>query len=75
MATAKKIAKETVVAPFPERVKILEEGLLKLIQETQVGLRPELAADRTKIAAVLNYIDLVEISKLNEDKAKQVETK
>lgn len=71
MAKAKN--KEAAVSvDFPQRVKDFEAGLLKLIQTHQVGLRPELAADRTKIVAILNYIDLAELKKLDaEAKAKQ----
>lgn len=71
MSIAKsKKTKETVV-PFPDRVKTFETELIELIKKHQVGIRPELASDRTKIMAVLNYIDLVEITKANAEAAEK----
>lgn len=63
MGKAQKKETKVVGNDFQARVKLFEAALIGLIKEHKVGLRPELSADRLKIAAVLNYIDLVELEK------------
>lgn len=69
MAKAKTKNNEVMVIEFPQRVKNFETALIELIKTHQVGLRAELQADRIKIGAVLNYIDLVAIAKENAEAA------
>lgn len=70
MAKAKNKTQESksiVVADFSQRMKNFEADLIKLIQLHQVGLRPEIAADRTKIQATMVYIDLIEMKKQQDE--------
>lgn len=73
MSRAKSKNKESAPATvvFADRVKVFETELIELIKKHQVGMRPELASDRTKIVAILNYIDLAEVAKANAKEAEK----